>query len=89
MNYIQKTLNILSTKIEVDDDLLDLYTLLVLTRGINTELVDVHKAWSIWMNRKNRAHKSLIPFSELPVGIQELDQEYLEAIKDTAKEILS
>ena len=64
MNYIQKARSILAEKIDVEEDLLDVYTLLVFTTGSDTELVDVHEAWAIWKNKTDPSHKSLVPFSE-------------------------
>ena len=87
MNYIQKARDILAKKIDVEDDLLDLYTLLVFSTGVDTELMDVHDAWAIWRNKTDPRHKSLIPFSELTQETQELDRKYLEAIRATAEEI--
>ncbi len=87
MNYIERARAILATKIDVDYELLGLYTLLVLSRGINTRLIDVHDAWAIWRNKTNPAHKSLVPFADLTKEIQELDQEYVAAIHATAREI--
>lgn len=89
MNYIQQARDILSKKIDVESDLLDLYVLLVLTSGIDTGLIDVHDAWAVWKNKTNPSHKSLIPFSELTPEVQELDREYAEAIRTTAAEIMS
>lgn len=84
-NYIEKIRTELSKKISVEGDLLDLYTLLVLTKGIDCELIDVHDAWAIWKNKINPSHKSLIPFSELPLEVQELDRKYTKAIRETGK----
>lgn len=80
MNYIQKVRTNLIARINVEEDLLDLYTLLVFTKGAATTLEDVHNAWAIWRNRTNSTHKSLIPFDKLASGVQELDREYAEAI---------
>jgi len=83
MNYIQKTKKILSKKIDVENDLLNLYTLLVFSKAGNATLEDIHDAWSIWRNETNPDHKSLIPFSELTAEVQEMDREYTEAINST------
>lgn len=85
MNYVQKARNILSTKIDVELELLDLYTLLVLTKGLNTTEIDVHDAWSVWCNKNNGGHFSLIPFDELSPEVQAKDSEYCDAIVSTAK----
>jgi hypothetical protein len=87
MNYIQKARSILAEKIDVEEDLLDVYTLLVFTTGNETELVDVHEAWAIWKNKTDPSHKSLVPFSELTPEVRELDRKYVEAIQETAREI--
>jgi hypothetical protein len=87
MNYIQKARSILAEKIDVEEDLLDVYTLLVFTTGSDTELVDVHEAWAIWKNKTDPSHKSLVPFSELTPEVRELDRKYVEAIQETAREI--
>jgi hypothetical protein len=87
MNYIQTARGLLSKKIDVEDDLLDLYTLLVFVTGASTELEHVHDAWAIWRNRTNQSHKSLRPFSELSQETQELDRKFVKAIQETAEEI--
>lgn len=87
MNYIQRARETLSKKIDVESDLLDLYTLLVFTTGSGTELVDVHDAWAIWKTRSHPTHKSLVPFSKLSIETQERDRKYMEAIRETARAI--
>jgi hypothetical protein len=64
----------------IDEDLLDLYSLLVLVQGVNTTLRDVHDAWSVWKNPIRPDHKSLIPFGDLSPEVQELDRKYADAI---------
>lgn len=64
----------------IDEDLLDMYSLLVLVKGKETTLEDVHDAWSVWCNLTRPDHKSLIPFSELSEEVQELDRKYTNAI---------
>jgi hypothetical protein len=87
MNYIQTARGLLSKKIDVEDDLLDLYTLLVFVTGADTELAHVHHAWAIWRNRTDPSHKSLLPFSGLSEETKELDRKFVEAIQETAQEI--
>lgn len=86
-NYVERARNVLSTLISVDDELLDLYTLLVLVKGDRCLLDDVHEAWAIWRSRTDSAHRSLIPFNQLRVDVQELDREYMLAIHKTAEEL--
>lgn len=81
MNYISKIIEALKEEIpDCDDSLLGLYSLLVLSKGIDTTLSDVHDAWAVWRNVTNPNHKSLIPFSELSQEVQDLDTKYMEAI---------
>jgi len=80
MNYIEKIRDRLAKEIDVEEDLLDLYTLLAFVKKGDCTLEDVHDAWAIWRNKTNPAHKSLIPFKELNPKVQELDQEYTNAI---------
>jgi hypothetical protein len=68
----------------IDEDLLDMYSLLVLVKGKETTLEDVHDAWSVWRNLTRPDHKSLIPFSELSEEVQELDRKYTNAIVKVA-----
>lgn len=86
-NYVNIVKKLLTEYIDVEDDLLDLYALLVLTTGQNTTWENVHDAWAIWRNRTNPDHKSLIPYENLTPEVQQLDEEYTEAIKSVAKRI--
>lgn len=86
-NYVERARNVLSTLISVEDELLDLYTLLVLVKGDRCLLGDVHDAWAIWRSRTSPTHRSIIPFRELSVAVQELDREYMLAIHKTAEEL--
>lgn len=86
-NYIKNAKEVLRETFEenilvVDDSLLDLYTLLLLTKGLKTTNKDVHEAWAIYTNQINPRHKSLIPFEDLTKEVQDLDTPYTEAIKD-------
>ena len=87
MNYIQKAKEELRKEIDVPDDLLDLYTLLVIIMMRSTTKEDVHDAWSVWQNKTNPTHKSLIPFDELTSEVQELDREYRDAIIKVATKL--
>lgn len=85
MNYIQEIKQDLSKRINVESDLLDLYTLIVFLKGKEATLENIHDAWAIWRNNTKPDHKSIIPFNELTKEIQEMDREYTEAIKATAE----
>ena len=87
MNYIEKIKKSLAEKINVENDLLDLYTLIVFLKGKNATLEDIHNAWAIWRNNTKPDHKSLIPFDELSPEIKEMDREYTNAIIETANNL--
>lgn len=86
-NYIEAARQRLARKVHVKGELLDLYTLLVFTKGVDCTLKDVHDAWSVWTNLRRPDHRSLIPFEQLTVEVQELDREYADGIIETAREM--
>jgi hypothetical protein len=86
-NYVQPVISDLVRLLpHCDGILLNLYALLVMTRGVNTSLEDVHDAWSIWQNLSDPEHRSLIPFDQLTPEVQELDRKYMGAIHYVAAE---
>lgn len=87
MNYIEDAKKILGEKIDVEDDLLDLYTLLVFVQGPNTVWRDVHDAWSIWRNKTMPDHRSIVLFDELSEDVKKMDEEYTQAIIETFAEL--
>lgn len=85
VTYVSAVRNKLSDRLPVlEDRLLDLYTLLVLTTGEDTTLENVHDAWSLWKREIRPDHRSMIPFEGLKPEIQEMDRKYAEAIRATA-----
>ena len=51
MNYIDTLADRLWEKLPgLPEELINLYVLLVVTKGVNTSLENVHDAWSIWAN---------------------------------------
>lgn len=68
----------------LDKPLMDLYTLLVLVKGQDVTLRDVHDAWAVWRSRTDPEHRSLVPFKELSEEVQELDRKYADAIARVA-----
>ena len=85
MNYIEAVRKDLEKESGCHGALLDLYVLLAFTLGDRVELIDVHDAWAIWKNKSMPDHRSLIPFNELSVEVQNLDNKYCEAIKTVAR----
>ena len=87
MNYIQKIQNALDEELKMGETyvgLLETYGLLVLTVGVNCTQENIHDAWSIWQNKTQPEHRSLIPFNELTKEVQELDEEYRLAVVKVA-----
>lgn len=81
MNYIEELRQAISAELpNLGEELLDLYTLVGCIRGIDTTNFDVHEAWSVWKNRTMPDHRSLIPFHELTLDVQELDSKYRDGI---------
>lgn len=83
MNYIQNIKVALKKQPEMEgceDELLDLYTLLVLVKGQETTASDIHDAWAVWQNRMYASHRSIVPFENLPADMQELDKPYKNAV---------
>jgi hypothetical protein len=86
LNYIDQVAQELADDLGMDDrDLLRLYALLVLVKGTETTLEDVHDAWAVWMAEARPDHRSLIPFSGLRPEVQVLDSKYAEAIHRVAR----
>lgn len=85
MSYADDARALLAARIEVPDELLDLYALLLLVRGEATTTEHVHDAWSLWQSRTDPQHRSVRPFAELSAEVQAMDEPYAEAIRATAR----
>lgn len=57
-----------------------LYAVLVLAKGSATTAEDVHSAWSAWMAGVDPAHKSIVPFANLPPDVRREDDVFVRAI---------
>lgn len=91
MNYVEKVREQLKKRIEDypewgerKEELLDLYALLTITKGRETTMEDIHDAWSLWTNREDPTHQSLVPFIQLAPDIAAYDRPYMEAVHDVA-----
>ena len=84
MNYIEKVKNLLEVELKMKgtdyEELLDVYSLLVLTIGEDCTNEHIHDAWSIWQNKTQPEHRSLKPFNELTKEVQDLDEPYRQAV---------
>lgn len=90
LNYVDAAYDELSKHIRVGKGLMRVYTLLVLIKGEETTLQDVHDAWSVninetWDRAANGQHWSLIPFDQLKKETQDKDQNYVDGIRLTAR----
>ena len=47
----------------------------------------IHDAWSIWKNTVDDTHKSIVPYKQLSIEIQELDAPYTDAVNRAADRI--
>jgi hypothetical protein len=63
------------------------YALVLQAKGRHTTNRDVHDAWVMATTMEFPEHRSLIPFEELPVDTQQLDDPYRRAIQRVAKRI--
>ena len=92
MNYIDEVKEELANHIKVGKGLMNVYSLLVLIKGEETTLEDVHDAWAVNINQtwtqQNPGlgdHYSLIPFDQLKPETAAKDQKFVDAIRKTAK----
>ena len=87
MNYIEKIAGELREVLpDLPGEFLGIYALLVLVKGPETTLEDVHDAWSLVKTAFDPGHRSLIPFGELSSEVQVLDAPYRDAIRQVARE---
>lgn len=91
-NYIDDVKAKLLNHVKIGKGLQSVYALLVLVKGEDVTLKDVHDAWAVninntWDFEQYGNHFSLVPFDELDKVIQEKDQQYVDAIKAVAKEL--
>lgn len=92
--YIDRVVRLTTEKTGLKGEkLVWLYALLALVKGEDVTLEDVHDAWAMDMNFKEKNppycyghdHHSLVPFDQLSKETQERDREYVDAIKDVAR----
>lgn len=97
ITYIDTVANKIATETNVKNrSLLQLYTLLVLTKGENITLEDVHDAWATSMNFRpvtpycyGHEHKSIIPFDQLSEETQNKDVKFVKKLQKIAKDLKS
>jgi hypothetical protein len=90
MNYVERVIDaILGENNDLDYALAEMYALLVLVKGVNITMEDVHDAWSMWRNQTSPSHRSILPFDELASEVQEMDREHMEMLHRVAEQIFN
>lgn len=91
MNYldliaaeIQRTAHPDSIPPDEDLPLYRQYAVLLLAKGQEVTLEDVHNAWAAWASEHDSESWSIIPFKELSLSAQRKDQPYVDAIHAVA-----
>jgi hypothetical protein len=83
MTYIEKLIaEILYEfpKLADKPELVDLYAAIVLAKGIELDNRAVHDAWSVWKNRTQPDHRSIIDYDDLSPEVQEMDTKYTRGL---------
>ena len=92
--YIDKVVSLVEEKTGLKGKgLIRLYALLVLIKGEDVTLQDIHDAWSMNMNYKEQnppycyghEHTSIVPFDQLSKETQDKDIPFLEALQEVAR----
>jgi hypothetical protein len=87
-NYVQRVIDRLAEEFPTCEfDLLRFYSLLVLTKGTQTTLADVHDAWGCWRAVTRPGHEKLVEFEKLTPLDAERDLKYVVAIRNLAAEL--
>ncbi len=91
MNYLDKIANEIQraadpNAVPPDEDLplYRLYAVLLLAKGTQVTLEDVHNAWVAWASDQESESQYIIPFKELSLSVQRKDQIYVDAIHEVA-----
>lgn len=91
-NYMMKRAAILKEELnqELPEVLFSCYLdLACISASTGTPITNeaIHDAWSIWKNTVDCTHKSIIPYNQLSIEIQELDTPYTDAVNRAADRI--
>lgn len=93
--YIDTIVNEVSARTHIRNaNLVHLYALLVLIKGEEITLKDVHDAWAMDMNFRPRAgrcyghdHTSIVPFDDLSEETRNKDRKYVDTLRSIAREM--
>jgi hypothetical protein len=72
---------------DYDRPLYRMYALLALAKGEAVTRKDVHDAWSAWCANDRPDHRSLVTFDQLSEEVQAMDQPYVDAIHEVARQM--
>ena len=61
-----------------------LYAVLLLAKGEDVTVEDVHNAWAAWASDHDPDNRNLLPFKELSIRVQRKDQSYVDAIHEAS-----
>lgn len=95
MTYIDRITEEVKNELHLKDNrLIQLYAILVLTKGTEITLKDVHDAWAMNMNFKQKTdfcyghdHKSIVPFEELDICTQNKDARFVDGLRKVAQRV--
>ena len=93
--YIDTIVNEVSARTHIRNaNLVHLYALLVLIKGEEITLKDVHDAWAMDMNFRPIAgrcyghdHTSIVPFDDLSEETRNKDGKYVDTLRSIAREM--
>jgi hypothetical protein len=63
-----------------------IYAVLVLAKGVEVTIEDVHDAWAAWESDRKPDSPSIVPFDQLTPRVQAMDAPFVEAIHQVARE---
>lgn len=90
MNYVQDVMKaIVSARVAsgrkpYHPDLVKLYTLLVLTKGVDMELADIHDAWAVMNALEIPDDADMVPFASLSHENHMKDKRHLDLLLQVA-----
>lgn len=85
MTYVDRVRDALMHELPgIHRELLDACALLVYVKGERITHADFHHAWALWTRKSNPDHIYMLPPDQLPPDVKEMDQQYLDAIRNVA-----
>lgn len=81
-NYVEQVAEKLRAELpQCDPHLIELYTLLALTKGQRTTAWDIHNAWAVRRNTTQPEHHDLVPYRQLSPEAIAKDQPFVAAVR--------